>query len=127
MGALLETTSREMAPPADKPAKAKHGGANESGVLKNYVDDLTGQELPPELVRLGQQKELSYFDSKQVWEIVPIDECWRMIRKPPISTRWVCTNKGDHANPNVRCRLVARQIRRAGTESVVAPTRRLRL
>ena len=36
--------------------------------------------------------------------------------------RWVCTNKGDHDKPNVRCRLVARQIRRAGTDFVFAPT-----
>ena len=120
--------SGEVVPPADEPASAKHGSTIDFdfGILKvwhqNYTDDLTGQELPPELVHLGQQKELADFESKQVWELVPVAECGRLTRKPPITTRWVCTNKWDHSNPNVRCRLVARQIRRAGTESLFAPT-----
>ena len=31
-------------------------------------------------------------------------------------------NKGDNANPNVRSRLVARQIRQAGEDAIFAPT-----
>ena len=86
------------------------------------MDDPTGQPLPDDLVLSGKRKELEYFKSKQFWEIVPESECRRITGRAPIGVRWVCTNKGDHANPNVRCRLVARQIRHPGTDSVFAPT-----
>ena len=36
--------------------------------------------------------------------------------------RWVDVNKGDDTNPNVRSRLVARQIRQAGEDAIFAPT-----
>ena len=42
--------------------------------------------------------------------------------RSPISVRWVDVNKGDHACPNIRSRLVARQIRGPGEESTFAPT-----
>ena len=45
-----------------------------------------------------------------------------MTGKPPIIVRWVDVNKGDNANPNVRSRLVARQIRQAGEDAIFAPT-----
>ena len=35
---------------------------------------------------------------------------WLRLEKT-ISTRWVCTNKGDDTAPNVRCRWVAREFR----------------
>ena len=57
-----------------------------------------------------------------MWEVVSTAECRRVTGKGPISVRWVCTNKGDMEHPNVRCRLVARQIRHPGTDSVFAPT-----
>ena len=83
-GALDDrSVSGEVAPTADEPVSAKHGSTIyfDFGILKvrhrNYTDDLTGQELPPELVHLGQQKELADLESKQVWELVPVAECWR--------------------------------------------------
>ena len=39
-----------------------------------------------------------------------------------ISVRWVDVNKGDDGCPTIRSRLVAREIRNAGSESVFAPT-----
>ena len=42
--------------------------------------------------------------------------------RSPISARWVETNKGDDENPNIRSRLVAREIRQAGQEAMFAPT-----
>ena len=36
--------------------------------------------------------------------------------------RWVETNKGDDSNPNIRSRLVAREIRTAGQDAIFAPT-----
>ena len=87
-----------------------------------FRDDLTGQLLPPDLVRAARAKELEYFKAKGVWEKRPIAESRRVTGKPPISVRWVDVNKGDNDNPNIRSRLVARQIRQAGEDAIFAPT-----
>ena len=87
-----------------------------------YRDDITGQPLDPELVRAARAKELEYFESKRVWVKRPLEEARRRTGKPPVTVRWVDTNKGDDINPNVRSRLVARQIRQAGEEAIFAPT-----
>ena len=52
-------------------------------------DDLTGQVLDPELVRIAIAKEFEYF---------------------------------ENSNPNIRNRLVARQIRQADEDAIFAPT-----
>ena len=57
-----------------------------------------------------------------MWELRPINERRRITGKPPVTVRWVDVNKGDDLNPNMRSRLVARQIRQAGDEAVFAPT-----
>ena len=87
-----------------------------------FKDDLTGQLLPPELVRAARAKELEYFEAKRVWDKRPIAEARRVTGKPPITVRWVDVNKGDNLNPNIRSRLVARQIRQAGEDAIFAPT-----
>ena len=71
-----------------------------------FKDDLTGQLLPPDLVRAARKKELDYFDGKLVWEKRPIGEARRVTGKPPITVRWVDVNKGDDQNPNYRSRWV---------------------
>ena len=75
-----------------------------------YKDDLTGQLLPPDLVRAARAKELEYFEAKEVWNKRPVGEARRVTGKPPISVRWVDVNKGDNQCPHIRSRLVARQI-----------------
>ena len=87
-----------------------------------FKDDLTGQILDPTLVKAARKKELEYFDGKDVWELRPISECRRLTGKAPVTVRWVDVNKGDDTNPNVRSRLVARQIRQAGEDAIFAPT-----
>ena len=87
-----------------------------------FFDDITGQPLNAELVRAARQKELEYFNSKGVWSTRPSDEAVRVTGRKPISVRWVDTNKGDDDCPNIRSRLVAREIRPAGVESIFAPT-----
>ena len=78
----------------------------------------------PELAREARQKELQYFEVKKVWELRDSGEAVRRQGKPPISVRWVDVNKGDDNEPNSRSRLVAREIRRAGEDPIVAPRRR---
>ena len=50
-----------------------------------------------------------------------MSEAVRVTGKKPITVRWVDHDKGDEDNPNVRPRLVARDIRKGG-ESIFAPT-----
>jgi len=87
-----------------------------------FKDDTTGQILLDSLVREAQALELDYFEAKKVWEIRPRSECMHITGKKPISVRWVLVNKGDDDAPFYRARLVARQIRHQGVESVFAPT-----
>ena len=89
---------------------------------EQFVDDLTGLPLPPDLCRAARQKELDYFKSKGVWELRSVNEARTRMGRSPISVRWVETNKGDDANPNIRSRLVAREIRTAGQDAIFAPT-----
>ena len=87
-----------------------------------FVDDLTGLPLSSELCRAARQKEISYFRAKGVWELRPVSEARAKMGRRPISVRWVETNKGDDDNPNIRSRLVAREIRAPGEDAIFAPT-----
>ena len=87
-----------------------------------FVDDLTGQPLPPSLCRQARQEELEYFRTKGVWELRRVAEALQRTGRRPISVRWVEVNKGDSENPKIRSRLVAREIRGPGQEACFAPT-----
>jgi hypothetical protein len=87
-----------------------------------FRDDLTGQLLDPVLVREARAKEMEYVRSKGLWAKRPVRECLDRTGRPPVTVRWVDTNKGDDNCPNIRSRLVARQIRGPGQEAVFAPT-----
>ena len=89
---------------------------------KVYRDALTGQPLVPELVEQARRRELEYFISKRVWKKRPVAEARERTGKPPITVKWVDVNKGDEDSPNYRSRLVAREIRLPGEESIFAPT-----
>jgi len=73
-------------------------------------DDNTGEVLPAELVTKAKEDELKFFSSKNVWDIVPLPEAKCISGKAPIGVRWVIVNKGDKTNPNIRARLVAKEI-----------------
>ena len=110
-----------------RPPPTDEAGVAETGVFKvgrneRYVDDLTGQQLPPELCRAARKTELDYFKDKEVWVMKQVSEALRRTGKPPITVRWVEVNKGDDQSPKIRSRLVAREIRRFGEEPVFAPT-----
>ena len=89
---------------------------------EEYRDDLTGQLLDPVLVREARAKEMEYVRSKGLWVKRPTGECFEKTGRPPVTVRWVDANKGDDKCPNIRSRLVARQIRGPGQEAVFAPT-----
>ena len=49
---------------------------------------------------------------KCVYEKVPIEECWENAGRCAVGVKWVDTNKGDKENPEHRCRLVAKEIKK---------------
>ena len=87
-----------------------------------YRDSITGQALVPELVREARKEELKYFTTKGMWKKRPRREAISRSGKPPITVKWIDVNKGDDITPNYRSRLVAREIRRPGEDSIFAPT-----
>ncbi len=87
-----------------------------------HRDAITGQALITELVRAARKEELRYFALKGVWKKKPRREAFEKTGKPPITVKWVDVNKGDDIHPRYRSRLVAREIRHPGEESIFAPT-----
>ena len=89
--------------------KSMYGPAQ--GYSGKYKDDMTGQLLKDELVLKARAIELEYFNSKGVWRKVPRYNARAATGRPPVTVRWVDTNKGDEIHPNYRSRLVARQMK----------------
>jgi hypothetical protein len=65
------------------------------------------QEFPPELVREGQEKELTSMKDFGVYRLVSLDQTTPEEQRKAIPTRWVETWKGD----KVKCRLVAKDLK----------------
>ena len=55
-----------------------------------------------------------------MWEKLPRSDAFAKTGKSPITVRWIDTNKGDDESPNIRCQLVAREIRKAGEDPIFA-------
>lgn len=85
-------------------------------------ESTTGQLLKNELVAAARREEMQYFEAKKVWEKCPTAEAFQKTGKPPVSVKWVDTNKGDDIETNYRSRLVAREVRRKAEDSIFAPT-----
>ena len=50
-------------------------------------------------------------NSRKIWDLKPVQECWDVTGKPPVSVRWVDTNKGGIERIEVRSRMVARDFK----------------
>ena len=79
-----------------------------------YVDERTGEELDPKLVRQAESEEIAFLKRISLYVEVDTAECWANTGKAPISTKWVKVNKGTTEVPEVRCRLVARDFKPKG-------------
>ena len=74
-----------------------------------YLDEYTREPIPHRLVQQAIVEELNYFNGR-VWELSEAENLMQDSDAKAIRTRWVMTNKGDHANPDVRARLAAQDI-----------------
>ena len=98
-----------LMPGEDKVCDILRGPAQ--GYSGKYRDDISGQVLRDDLIGEARKLELAYFAQKGVWQKRPHGESRKVTGKPPITVRWVDTNKGDDMVPKYRSRLVARQIK----------------
>ena len=83
-------------------------------VADDTYDGKTGELLSPELVNEARKEELGFMRQIELYDEVPLSECWEATGKPPIDTRWVDVNKGTVDDPDLRCRLVARDFKPKG-------------
>ena len=51
--------------------------------------------MDPVLVRVARQKELDFFEVKEIWTKQPLEEARRKTGKPPVTVRCVDVNKGN--------------------------------
>ena len=87
-----------------------------------YYDAISGELMIKELVEAARQVEMETYKKHEVYEKVPIEECWRETGRAPIGVKWVDTNKGDKERPEYRCRLVAKEIKKDKREDLFAAT-----
>ena len=94
----------------------------EHGEWFNYWDDVNGGYLDPKGVEEARKLEMDYIHRQGVWKKVPMEQCLKETGKKPIPLRWIDTNKGDHDKPNLRSRLVVRDIKaRKGPDEQLDP------
>jgi hypothetical protein len=79
-----------------------------------YIDEKTGEDLDPKLVKAARKEEMTFMEKIVVFEESTREECFQETGKPPVSTRWVDINKGTAEDPEVRCRMVARDFKPRG-------------
>ena len=75
------------------------------------LDDMSGLQLNSEEVvaaRLDEIEQLQFYD---VYENVPIEQCWDSTGRALVKIKGVDMDKGDTANHDPRSRLVAEQVK----------------
>ncbi|CAE8646723.1 unnamed protein product, partial [Polarella glacialis] len=90
--------------------------------IADYWDNVSGKPLPAHLVHEARDEEIAEITKRKIYVKCPVSECWQNTGKRPIGVRWVDVNKGDESNPEIRCRLVAKEIRRTATADFFAAT-----
>ena len=78
-----------------------------------YLDEYTGEVLPPELIKSAIVEELNYFNDR-VWEIDTKDNMYKVSDNIFVRSRWIMSNKGDAIDPDCRARLVACEVNKTG-------------
>ena len=78
------------------------------------VDDLSGAELPFELVAAARMEEMNHMMG-HTFHVVDRAECLAKTGKQPLSTRWIDTDKSHGQGVmKVRSRFVARDFKKRG-------------
>ena len=95
-------------------AEEEEGEGDAAGWPEEVIDMKTGARMDPRLVAEARAEEMQYMEDIELYEEVEVEECWAETGKGPVSTKWVDVNKGCEEEPDVRCRLVARDFKPKG-------------
>ena len=74
-------------------------------------DDVSGAQLNTAKVKAARAEEVKVAHDFNVYDKVPVAECWSETGKAPIDTRWIDTSKGDSETENYRSRFVAKDFK----------------
>ncbi len=85
-------------------------------------DDVSGAPLDPKEVYRARKEEVKFIQDMNLYDKVPVEECWKNTGKAPIGTKWLDISKGDHTNPKYRSRCVAKEIAYDKQEGLFAAT-----
>ena len=88
----------------------------------DYIDEVTGVTLLRDDVVRARMEEMKWYEKFQAYEEVTVETCVLRTGRKRISCRWRDINKGDSERVEVRSRLVAREIKKKGTDSFFAGT-----
>ena len=92
---------------------------SESNFRERYLDEYTGEILPPHLIREAIIDELDYFNDK-VWTLSSKEEMEKIPDYILVRSRWALCNKGDAESPDVRARLVSCELNKDGKQDAFA-------
>ncbi len=87
--------------------------------FKKFWDDISGEELPAELVQKARAEEIAWVKSIKLYNKVPRKKA-KERGIPIVPVRWVDVNKGDTFKYNVRSRLVGKELK-AKTKELLSP------
>ena len=76
-----------------------------------FWDEVGGNPWYSEEVIAARLDEIKQLHSRDVYEKVPITECWRSTGCAPVKVKWIDIDKGDNVNHDYRSRLVAKEIK----------------
>ncbi len=69
---------------------------------QEFYDDITGKRLNTDLVLKARVEQLGEVRKFQVYDKVPIQNCWNATGTDPIGVRWLNVNKGDSETSEIR-------------------------
>ena len=102
---------------------ASNSGSMQSHAgLAGAVDSSTGPTLTGNVFQDARCEEKIYNKKKDVYTNTLIQEAYDETGKVRVGVRWVDFSKDDDDTPNYRSRLVAKDIRRKGEDTIFAPT-----
>ena len=87
--------------------------------VAEFYDDISGEALPPELVRKARQEEVAWIHKIGLYKKVPRQEA-REHGLGVLPIRWVDVNKGDRHKYNCRSRIVGKELKAKTKEALLA-------
>ena len=87
---------------------------------REVYDERTGELLDAGLTERAENEEMAFMEQLEVGVEASEEECWARTGKAPVTTKWVRVNKGTASSPSIRARLVARDFKTKGGQSLFA-------